>query len=43
MPLLPSAEGGIYLRRGDDLVPMLEKPYEREDDLQALLEGHPDC
>jgi len=32
---------GIFLRRGDELVEMLEEPYELEDHLQELLARHP--
>jgi hypothetical protein len=33
--------GGVFLRRGDDLIEMLEQPYELEDHLQELIESHP--
>jgi hypothetical protein len=33
--------GGIYLRRGGELIPMSERPYGNEDALQALLAEHP--
>jgi hypothetical protein len=36
------SSGGIYLRQGDELVRMMEQPYEKEDILQALLEDYPD-
>ncbi len=34
--------GGIYLRRGQELVRMLEQPYGSESELQALLAAHPE-
>jgi hypothetical protein len=33
--------GGVFLKRGDDLVEMFEQPYELEVDLQDLIERHP--
>jgi hypothetical protein len=33
--------GGVFLRRGDDLVEMVEQPYDLEDHLQELIERHP--
>jgi hypothetical protein len=33
--------GGIFLRQGDELVPMVEAPYEAETVLQELLELYP--
>jgi hypothetical protein len=33
--------GGVFLRRGDDLIPMVEERYELEDNLQALIAKHP--
>jgi hypothetical protein len=32
---------GIFLRQGDELVEMAERPYELEDRLQELLARHP--
>jgi hypothetical protein len=34
--------GGIYLRQGDEFVPMREQRYEAESVLQALIADHPD-
>lgn len=36
------AGGGIFLRRGSELVEMTEQPYEVEADLQTLLAEHPE-
>jgi hypothetical protein len=33
--------GGIFLRRGDEMVEMVEMPYALEDDFQRLLAEHP--
>ena len=33
--------GGVFLRRGDELVAMFEQRYELEDHLQELIERHP--
>ena len=33
--------GGVFLRRGEDLVEMIEQRYELEDHLQELIELHP--
>jgi hypothetical protein len=33
--------GGVFLRRGDELIEMAEQPYELEDHLQELVEQHP--
>jgi hypothetical protein len=33
--------GGVFLRRGDELVEMTEQPYALEDHLQELIERHP--
>jgi hypothetical protein len=33
--------GGVFLRRGDELVEMVEQRYELEDHLQELIERHP--
>lgn len=33
--------GGVFLKRGDDLVEMVEQPYQLEDHLQELIERHP--
>ena len=33
--------GGVFLKRGDDLIEMVEQPYELEDHLQELIERHP--
>ena len=33
--------GGVFLKRGDDLVEMAEQPYALEDHLQELIERHP--
>ena len=33
--------GGVFLRRGEDLVEMIEERYELEDHLQELIELHP--
>ncbi len=33
--------GGVFLRRGEDLVEMIEQRYELEDHLQELIERHP--
>ncbi len=35
-------EGGIFLRRGDDLIQMSEQGFAKERDLQRLLASHPD-
>jgi hypothetical protein len=40
-PAGPRPLGGIYLRRNGDLIPMVERPYDSEDALQALLADHP--
>jgi hypothetical protein len=37
------ASGGIYLRRGEELVAMIEQPYATEELLQALLADYPSC
>lgn len=33
--------GGIFLRRGDELIAMAEQPYATESMLQELLAAHP--
>ena len=33
--------GGVFLKRGSDLVEMTEERYELEDRLQELIESHP--
>ena len=33
--------GGVFLKRGDELVEMVEQRYELEDHLQELIERHP--
>ncbi len=33
--------GGVFLRRGEDLLEMVEQSYELEDHLQELIERHP--
>lgn len=33
--------GGVFLKRGDGLIEMVEQPYELEDRLQELIERHP--
>lgn len=33
--------GGVFLKRGDDLIEMVEQPYDLEDHLQELIERHP--
>jgi hypothetical protein len=33
--------GGVFLRRGTELIEMVEQPYELEDYLQELVERHP--
>src|SRR5947199_192052 len=33
--------GGVFLRRGTELIEMVEQPYELEDHLQELVERHP--
>ena len=33
--------GGVFLRRGEGLVEMIEERYELEDHLQELIERHP--
>src|SRR6266850_2506365 len=33
--------GGVFLKRGDDLIEMSEEPYALEDHLQELIERHP--
>ena len=33
--------GGIFLRRGDELIAMTEQPYATESMLQELLAAHP--
>jgi len=33
--------GGVFLKRGEELVEMTEQPYALEDHLQALIEKHP--
>jgi len=40
--LSDSSGSGLYLRVGEGLVSLAERPYDLEDDLQALIAAHPE-